>query len=186
MKKYFYFVAVAIIATLSTSCTATKSTVPADNGAVNVKIPLSGKEYSSNNEYWRAKQSGKSDDMSMARKVAMQNARQELGTSIEAQLKAFMENYSQNFDDKAKAAYEELGTTTVKQALRNIEVAGEECLQYQDGTYVYHICLQISKLQVMKELEDKLAQEAKLNLEFDRERFRELRDAEFQKFAEER
>ena len=186
MKKYFYFVAVAIIATLSTSCTATKSITPADNDLVNVKIPLSGKEHRSNNEYWRAVQSGKSDDMSMARKVAMQSARQELAANIVADVNSIMEIYGQNHSEKAKSMYEEVGTTTVKQSLRNVEVAGEECYRDQEGIYEYHICLQISKLQVMKELEDKLAQEAKLNLEFDRERFREVRDAEFQKFAEER
>ena len=186
MKKYFYFAAVAIIATLSTGCFATKTTVPAAKGAVEIVRPLSGKEHRSNNEYWRAVQSGKSDDMSMARKVAMQNTRQELAASIETEVKALMENYGQNHSGKAKSMYEELGTTAVKQTLRNVEVADEKCFQNEDGTYEYYICLQISKLQVEKELEEKLAQEAELKLEFDRERFRKAYEAEFQKFAEER
>ena len=193
MKKYFYFAAVAIIATLSTGCFATKGTAPDPKGTapdpkgpIEITQPLSGKEYRSNSEYWRSVQFGKSDDMSMARKVAMQSARQELAASIVADVNSIMEIYGQNHSEKAKSMYEELGTTTVKQSLRDVEVVGEKCFLYEDGTYQYHICLQISKLQVMKELEDKLAQEAKLNLEFDRERFRKVRDAEFQKFAEER
>lgn len=185
MKKYFYF-AVAIIATLSTGCFATQGTTPATKGRVEITTPMSGKEYRSNSEYWRAVSTGKSDDMLMAKKVAMQSARQELAASVESEIKVFIKDYSQNKSAKAQSIYEEMGTTTVKQTLRNIEVVDEKYYQNEDGSYQCYVCLEVSKTQVEKELEDKLAQEKELRLEFDREQFNKQFEAAFQNFVEER
>ncbi len=185
MKKYFYF-AVAIIATLSTGCFATNATTPAAKGAKEISVPMSGPEYRGNNEYWRAVNSGRSDEMAMAKKVAMSNARQELAASVEAEVKSFMENYAQNVGGKAKSIYEELTGVTVKQQLRNIEVLDEKYYQNEDGSYDCYVCLQISKVQVEKELENQIAQEEELKLQFDRERFRKAYEAEFQNYAENR
>lgn len=185
MKKYFYF-AVAIIATLSTGCFATQGTAPATKGRVEITTPMSGKEYRSNSEYWRAVNVGKSDDMTMAKKIAMQTTRQELAASVESEIKSFIKDYSQNKSGKAQAMYQDQTTTTVKQTLRNIEVVDEKYFQNEDGTYECYVCLEVSKVQVAKELEAAFAKEEQLRLEFDAARFNEEFEAAFKDFAEER
>lgn len=185
MKKFFYF-AVAVIATLSTGCFATNGVSPVTKGAVEVTMPMSGPQYRANSEYWRAVNSGRSDEMAMAKKVAMSNARQELAASIEVEVKSFMENYAQNMGGKAQSIYEELTRTSVQQTMRDIEVVDEKYFQNEDGSYDCYVCLQISKVRVERELEAQIAKEAELKLQFDRERFRKAYEAEFQQFAEEK
>ena len=186
MKNYFYLAAGALIATLSTGCFATNATTPATKGAKEISMPMSGPQYRGNSEYWRAVNSGRSSEMAMAKKVAMQNARQELAASVEVEVKSFMENYAQNVGGQANSIYEELTRTTINQTLRDIEVVDEKYFQNEDGSYDCYVCLQISKVRVEKELEDKMAQEAELKLQFDRERFRKAYEEEFQKFTEEK
>ena len=85
MKKMLYWTGVLTLTILFASCSSgrkasTSTTVTP--GEIEVTIPLGGPEYQSNAEYWRAVQTGTSKDMSMAKKVAMQNARQALADYI--------------------------------------------------------------------------------------------------------
>ena len=186
MKKIIYFAAVAIIATLSTGCFATSGgAVSVAKGKQEVSTPFSGPQYRGNSEYWRATGTGTSTDMTMANKVAMANARQKLAESVQTDVKSFSENYSQNVSGQAASIFEEISRTSVNQSLRNIEVVDEKYYQTENGSYECWVCLQISKIAVEKELENKLAQEAELKLQFDRERFRKAYEAEFQNYAEE-
>ena len=185
MKKFFYF-AVAVIATLSTGCFATNGVSPVTKGRVEVTTQMSGPQYRANSEYWREVSTGSSDEMAMAKKVAVSNARQLLAASIEVEVKSFMENYAQNIGGKAQSIYEELTRTSVQQTMRDIEVVDEKYFQNEDGSYECWVCLQISKVRVERELEAQIAKEAELKLQFDRERFRKAYEAEFQQFAEEK
>ena len=87
MKKMLYWTGVLTLTILFASCSssrkASKST-PVTPGEIEVTIPLGGPEYQSDAEYWRAVQTGTSKDMSMAKKVAMQNARQDLAATVQA------------------------------------------------------------------------------------------------------
>lgn len=170
----------AISALLFVSCGSGKKLPPRSEGEVQVQIPLSGKAYQSDNKFWRAVQEGTSPDVSLAKKIALQNARQELASIINSEVKALIENYSQQTtqdgDLKYKTAYEEIASTLISQKLSSVETIGEELIRTADGKYRYHICIQMSRENIKNALVSALSSDERLELAFDKEQFRKLFD----------
>lgn len=71
-------------------------------GMVEEAIPLSGPQYRSDAEYYRAVQNGVSTERSTAQKIAMQNCRQDLAAAIQADVKTVIENYVKNQDTASR------------------------------------------------------------------------------------
>ncbi|MBO7194975.1 MAG: hypothetical protein J6V27_02945, partial [Alistipes sp.] len=119
--------------------------------------------------------------------VALQNARQELAATVQAQVKAVIESYGQNAsaDNKtqAESLYQELTRTVVNQTLVGADIAGEKLFKTKEGNYRYHVCLQLSKEKVAEEVAKQLSEDEIMKLEFDRERFKQIYDEELAKFA---
>ena len=190
MKKYLYFAIAVVFAATSVNCSSTKTTDTIAKGDVEVNIPLSSPEHRSDKKFWRAVQMGTSTDVSMAKKVALQNARQDLAATVQSQIKAVIENYGQNASMGAKTQnetlYQELTTTVINQTLIGAELKDEKLIKTAEGSNRYHVCLQISKEEVGEQIIEKLSEDEKLKLEFDRERFKKIYDEEMAKFIENR
>ncbi len=159
------------------------------NKEVALDIPLSGAEFQTDENFWRAVQSGSSNDFSMAQKIAEQNCRQQLATSIQADIKSVVETYCRDLKNVGRnevaQMYEELTRTVIKQQLTGITQAGQEAFRQQDGQIRFHICLQLSKKHMEEKIMNKLEEEQDLRLEFDRERFKKVFDEELAKFGDE-
>jgi len=188
MKKLLF---AALIGLAAASCGSPKqATKPIAQDDVEVAIPLSGPEYRSDSEYWRAVQSGTSTDVAMAKKVAMQNARQELAATVQHQLQAVIENYGQNAaaggNTEHEALYEELARTVVNQQMNGVEIVGEKLYRQADGKYRSHVCLQMSKNAVVENAGNLLSDDERLKLEFDKEQFKKVFDQEMEAFSAER
>lgn len=188
MKKLLF---AALISLAAASCGSSKqATKPIAQDDVEVAIPLSGPKYMSDNKYWRAVQSGISTDVAMAKKVAMQNARQELAATVQHELKAVIENYGQNAaagnGTENEDIYEELARTVVNQQMNGVEIADEKLFRQADGKYRSHICLQISKKAVVKKTGDLLSNNERLKLEFDQEQFMKVFEEEMEAFCSQR
>lgn len=191
MKKNLFFAGALLLALVSTGCGSSKKasgSVPVTDGEVEVTIPLGGPEYQSDADYWRAVQSGTSKDVSMAKKVAMQNARQELAAAVQHDVKAVIENYGQNAsmgkENENEALYQELARTVVNQQMNGVELAGEKLFRLGDGNYRYHVCLQMSKQALEEKISDALSNEDRLKLEFDKAQFKKVFDQEMAAFAD--
>lgn len=145
---------------------------------VEESVPLSGPQYRSDAAYYRAVQNGASTDRSMAQKIAMQNCRQELAANIQADLQVVMENYAKNQDTgvaaEYKSQYQELSYAVVNQQLRDVQVADEKIFRQEDGSYRFYVCLQMPKAAIEQAVEEAIVNDAKLNLEFDREQFKKV------------
>lgn len=139
-------------------------------------IPLSGAQYRSNAEYYRAVQNGVSTERSTAQKIAMQNCRQDLAAAIQADVKLVIENYVKNQDTgvaaEHKSQYQELAYTAVGQQLRDVQVVEEKMFRQDNGSFRYYVCMQLPKAALEAAIEDAIAKDAKLNLEFDRAQFK--------------
>lgn len=187
MKKFLFTALFIVAAVMLSSCSASRKLAKIAESETEVSIPLSGPEYSTDENYWRVTQLGSSKDMSMAKKIAMQNARQELAALVQSQIKLVIENYGQNValdkNNTNESLYEELGRTVVVQSLVGAELAGEKMFKLGTGSYRYHVCLQMSKKALQNSLEDKLSEDEKLKVEFDRERFKKIFEEEMAKFA---
>lgn len=184
MKRIIYVVMLFALVAGCVSCASSKKAKKAKNtplGMVEDVIPMSGAEYKSDNEYFRAVQSGVSSERSTAQKIAMQNCRQELASSVHASIQAVMENYVKSLSTEEStehaSQYQELAYTVVNQQLADVRTVDEKIYRQDDGTFRYYVCLQMSKSALEKALADKLANDAKINLEFDRERFKILFDS---------
>lgn len=179
MRKSLFGALVLLVLAGATSCGASKKVVatpPAD--MVEESIPLSGPQYRSDADYYRAVQNATSKERSMAQKIAMQNCRQDLAANLQADLQQVLENYAKNqevsLSVEYKSQYQELSYTVVNQQLRDVQVVEEKMFRQDDGLYRYYVCLQMPKKVILDAVEDAIANDAKLNLEFDREQFRKV------------
>ena len=150
-------------------------------------IPLSGAQYRSNAEYYRAVQNGVSTERSTAQKIAMQNCRQDLAAAIQADVKLVIENYVKNQDTgvaaEHKSQYQELAYTAVGQQLRDVQVVEEKMFRQDNGSFRYYVCMQLPKAALEAAIEDAIAKDAKLNLEFDRAQFKKIFEEQMAAFS---
>lgn len=172
------------------SCKSKKATpIQKETGAVEISVPFSSKEYRSDENFFRAKQSGKSPDQATAKKIAYQNARAEMAANINATVKRVTDQYTnqrsvgnkQEFENK----FEELSREVVNLEMGNVSEIGEKIFGEQDGSYTYWIAIEANKKTIFDKLDAKISSDAKLKLDYDKMKFQQIFDAEMKKMAEE-
>lgn len=184
MKKFMSFATSLLLVLGCVSCASTKPKAPITEGEVEISIPLSGAEYQSTAKVWRAVQSGTSQNIEMAKKVAMQNARQELAATIQNQVKAVIENYGRSTNvgtqNESESLYEELTRTIVNQQMNDVRLIAEKTFRLADGNYRTHVCLEMDKTELREKVADVLSKEERMRLQFDREQFSKVFDKEME------
>ncbi len=190
MKRLFYFVAVLFAVSVVTSSCATAKKATAPTGLVEQTLPLSEARHRTDAEYYRAVQSGKSTDMSMAKKVAIQNARQELAASINADLESVVENYAANrqMPSDEKSTFEtrmtELTYTVVQQRLSGSTLSDEKLFTTPTGEYQYFVCMQLNKADMKEALLNELQKNEKLISDFEISEFRKLYEKKLSEYQQ--
>lgn len=187
-SKLLLIPAIAVLAL--SACKAKKSTpIQKETGAVEISVPFSSKEYRSDENAFRAKQSGKSPDMATAKKIAFQNARNEMAANINATVKRVTDQYTnqrtvgntQEFENK----FEELAREVVSLQMGNVKEIGEKIFKETDGSFTYWIAIEAGKKEVFDKIDSKISNDAKLKLDYDKQKFQQIFDAEMKKLAEE-
>lgn len=158
-------------------------------GMVEEAIPLSGPQYRSDAEYYRAVQNGVSTERSTGRRRSpCRTARQDLAAAIQADVKTVIENYVKNQDTgisaEHKSQYQELAYTAVNQQLRDVQIVEEKMFRQDNGSMRYYVCMQLPKAALEAAVEDAIAKDAKLNLEFDRAQFKKIFEEQMAAFAQ--
>lgn len=188
MKHLIVLICVASVFAVMPGCKSKQQLARHNNGEVEVSIPLSGAEYRTDAEYWRSVQQGVSPDMSMAKKVAMQNARQELAAAIKVQVRAVIDNYGKNTaateNIEVVNMYEEQAYAVIDQTLTGATLAAEKLFRLSDGNYRYHVCLQLDKEYLEEQLTKAFEGDAKLKAAFDKAKFKEVYDEQMREFLE--
>jgi len=170
-------------------CKSKKTPVQKETGAVEITVPFSSKEYRSDENFFRAKQVGKSPDLATAKKIAFQNARAEIGANIQATIKRVTDQYTnqrsvgntQEYENK----FEELSREVVNLQLSNVKEIGEKIFKEPDNSYSYWIAIEAGKKEVFEKMDAKISNDAKLKLDYDKQKFQQIFDAEMKKMAEE-
>lgn len=180
MKKILIYAASAImISSMLASCGASKK-VAATEGEQEVALVFDEPQYRSDKNYFRDSQSGISKDLSTAKKVAMQNTRQSIGAMVQAQIGLVVENYTAN--DQAGDAtsvgndLEEMGRTVVNSQLSGLEIVAEKAFKLPDGSYRYHVCMQLGKEALGQALTAAVEKDSKLKLKVKKDSFRAIYD----------
>lgn len=195
MKTSLTYIVAIVFAVSFFSCGSSKDSskskaVPMDG--VEQVIPLSGPEYWTNDQYYRAVKEGVSPNTSMAQKVAMQNARQALAAAVQADVKTVIENYDSNRNlqnqetnlAEMQGKYQELVYTIVDQQLLDARVVGEKLFKLPDNTYKYFVCLQMDKAKLEDRIINTLSKDKKIAQDFDLELFKKIyneKKGDFQK-----
>jgi predicted transcriptional regulator YdeE len=186
MKRVMNLAATAAFAgVMMTGCGSSKK-LSSETGATEVVIPLSGKEFRTDKDFFRTSQLGKSPDLATAKKIALQNAKAELAGNIQSTVKAVTENYTnqrgvsdaQEFENK----FEENARAVVNQSLNDVKIIGEKTFKEKDGKFTYYIAIEMSKESVADKVADRISKDAKLQLDFDKHQFQKVFDEEMKKF----
>jgi hypothetical protein len=168
-----------------TGCSSVK---PVTKGATEVTVPFSEKEYRSDKDFFRASQTGLSPDLATAKKIALANAKSELAGIIESTMKVVTENYTnqrsvadkQEFENK----FEEYARVVVVQQLNDVRVTGEKTFAEKDGKFRYYVVLEMAKDAVQNAIAERIAQDDRLKLDFDKFQFKKIFDEEMKKYEE--
>jgi len=191
MKKITLILAGIIsIALLATSCKTREKAEPVSKvtGDVEVAIPFTGKEYRSDDNYFRGTNNGKSMDMSTAKKMAMLNAQRDIAQAVQVLLKSVSDQYTnqkqisdvQEFEQK----FNDYTRTVAQQTMNDVRVMDEKVFKGSDGKFTYYVALEMPKDAVAKAMADKLSKDAKTQLDFDEYQFKKIFDEEMKKFEE--
>lgn len=166
-----------------------KTPIQKETGATEISVPFSSKEYRSDADYFRAKQVGKSPDMATAKKIAFQNAKAEMAGNINSTIKRVTDQYTnqrtvgntQEFENK----FEELAREVVNMEMSNVKEIGEKIFKETDNSYSYWIAIEAGKKEVFDKLDARISSDAKLKLDYDKQKFQQIFDAEMKKMADE-
>jgi len=185
MKKVTLFIlSLAAVATL-TSCGGSKEVT---KGRQEISIPCAD-QGRSNAEFFRASSVGKSSDMAMSREKALVLTKQRLASLIGSKLKSVTERYAQDLDaggaSEFNQTFENMTRDVVNQQLQDISITCEKTFEAEGGGYETFIALEVSKDVIYNGIDKGISRDKKLEVMYDREKFREKFDAEMEKMDEE-
>ncbi len=186
MKK-IYLIAACTIALLS-ACKSPK-TIQQETGAVEIKLPFSEKEFQTNKEFFRATNMGKSPDIATSKKVALLNAKSELASNINSTIKKVTESYTnqrsvadkQDFENK----FEENIREVVNYNLQNVIVKGEKLFKEPNGSYTFHVAIELNKEGILEGISNKISKNESLKLDYDKMKFEKIFNEEMEKLEKE-
>lgn len=177
-------IAVSIFAL--TGCGSSKKAVVKgkEAGTVEVVLPLSGQEYQSDKEYFRATASGKSPDIETAQKTAMINVKSKIAGLISSKIKEVSQNYTnQRSTENAielEKKFESLTTDVVNQQLVDIAIKGEKLLK-TGNIYEYWVGIEVSKQAILNGIDNTISKNQKLQIDYDKKKFEEIYNKEMEK-----
>lgn len=185
MKKYYFILSVFILAMNFIACGSSKKAAIKESMGTEVKMPLSDKEYQTDSEYWRYTTEGTSPEMSVAKEIAVQAAREQIAAMVQAEIKLVTDRYAENFNIAGKTElaqiYERQAITAVKQTIVGSEVVGEKMFRTEDGLFKCFVCVQLNKSQVEEQIIASFENEEKIKTDFKRNEFRKIFDEETNK-----
>lgn len=191
MKKMMLMVGALAMLAATTSCSSSsKAPRKPQTDMVEQVLPLSGPEYRSDADYYRAVQSGISPEQSMAKKIAMQNARQEIAAAVQTDIATVMENYakSQKLPSQTARSYEERVTeltyAIVKQSVSGMTLVDEKLFKEANGDYRHYVCMQLSKSDMKQHVLDEMQKDEKLMSDFEFDQFKKLYEQKLSEYSQ--
>jgi hypothetical protein len=159
-------------------------------GAVEISVPFSEAKFYSDKENFRAKSSGSSPDLQTSKKIALQNAKSEMAGLIQTTIKKVTDQYTKQvtignqteFNNK----FEELAREVTNQELVDVKVLGEKLFKEPNNSYTYWIAIEANKQAVLNGIDKGIANNKKIEQDYDKKKFEEIFNAEMDKLSKER
>lgn len=161
-----------------------------EQGETLIEVYCSGPDYQSNNEFFRANQVGESVDQATAKKKAQSNARAELASSIETQMKIVIDNYVNSRElnnvEEAEEKFESLSREVVNQKLTGVKTICEKTTKTSEGKYKTYLAIELAGDELMSALNERLSKDDKLRIDYDYEQFKKTFEKEMDKLDKEK
>ncbi len=159
-----------------------------DSKLKKIEEPFGANKYFSDKKFFRSTGEGRALDLTVAKRIAENNARQAIAAQVQVQVSSVNEQFLQNRNLSNKlettSKYEEITRSVIDQTLANLEIFDRESFQNKKGEYVHYVAMQMSTTQVLSDLNEKILNDAQLKQEFDLQRFREIYEKELKEFRD--
>lgn len=184
------FMALMAIGAMS-SCKSKKKAAEAakpPSGETEVVVMCSGPEYFTDDENFRANNLGESMDQATAKKKALSNARADMASAINTQVKAVIDNYvnSREMNNKEEVAerYESLAREVVDQRLKGTRTICEKMMKVDaTGNYKCYVAIELSAQDLLAAYNERLSKEDRTRIDYDYEKFKDTFDKEMEKLG---
>lgn len=186
MKKLITpVIAIALLATTAVGCKSKKKAIDPPKGEVEVVLPCS--QYKSDGTFFRAYSFGESQDMNVAKKKALSNAKAELAGMISTTMKVVGDNYVKsseiNNKEEVLERFEENARTLINQRLTGIKPICDRVMQVSaTGKYKYYIALELSGEELVQDYYNSLTKSESILIDYNYEKFKKTFDEEMEKF----
>lgn len=185
MKKVTLFILSFVAVVAFTSCGGTKE---ATKGREEIIIPCADKG-KSDAEFFRASSVGKSTDMAVSKDKALLVTKQRLAGLIGSKIKSVTERYVNEMDaggaTEFSQTFESMTRDVVNQQLADIAVTCEKTFEAEGGGYETFIALEVSKDVIYNGIDKGISKDKKLEVMYDKEKFRQKFDEEMSKLDSE-
>ncbi|MBI5218180.1 MAG: hypothetical protein HY958_04545 [Bacteroidia bacterium] len=174
------------VSALFTSCKGKQSA--SGKGSHELVIPCAEFGRGDDN-YFRADASAESMNLQASREKAMLNAKNRLAGLIGSKIKAVNDRYmnettvgkNQDYEEK----FEGLTREVINQQLVGVKVTCEKPVQTADGKYQTFIALELKKEDLLKGLQDKITNNQKLKVDYDKMKYEKIFNDEMKKLEDE-
>ncbi|MDR2058265.1 MAG: LPP20 family lipoprotein [Dysgonamonadaceae bacterium] len=148
-------------------------------GSSKIDVPFS--KFKTDKNYLRAVGSGVSPDMAIAKKIALQNAKAEIASSIQSVFNqvntAYFEQYGVGATPDLSQKIEGMSQDVVSQVLSNVRIVNQEYEKIKKSTHVRcFVAIEMSKKEIGKSVMDGISQAKKDKIDFDEDQYRRIFD----------
>lgn len=172
-----------------TACKKKKAVVETPpSGETEIKVLCSGPEYFTDNKVFRANALGESMDQATAKKKALANARAQMASDINTQIKGVIDNYvnSRELNNREEVAerFEGLTREVVDQKLTGVRTICEKQVTVNaTGNFKTYIAIELSAQDLLAAYNERLSNDERLRIDYDYEKFKETFEAEMNKLG---
>ncbi len=153
-------------------------------GRQEITIPCQDQGRSDKN-FFRASATAKSANLNTAKQKALLNAKQTLAANIASTIKSVTENYVNEMDaagaSEFEQSYQNMTKEVVNQKLSSVTVTCEKYYEAEGGGYEAFVAVEMSKEEIVAAAENAISKDKKLEVMYDREKFRQKFDEEMSK-----
>ena len=132
-----------------------------------VKEPFSSSKYFSSKRYWRSTGSGSSADLNIAKQKAQLEARKNLASEVQTNVKALADQYmkQQDIGDREifEKSFEQLSREVLNTELANAVVHDHQTFKKENGQYIHYVAMEAHKKDMFRTLKRINASKTALN-----------------------
>lgn len=181
-------IAALMLSGAMTACKKKKAVVDATppSGETEVAVLCSGPDFFTNDKVFRANNLGESMDQATSKKKALANARADLASAINTQLKGVIDNYvnSREMNNKEEVGerFEGLTREVLDQKLSGTKTICEKVMKVNaTGNYKTYVAIELSAQDLLAAYNERLSSDDRLKIDYDYEKFKETFDKEMEK-----